>query len=665
MAAYVRLRLDEFLRERVDALVGRLEEAYAHDGFFSQYTRQTTAWTQSIELLQAELTRVLEERPDAATWSVLLEYPLHRLRRRIDIVVLAGAVIAVVEVKVGADTFSSTDRAQAEEYALDLRDFHAESRHRRIVPILWCTDASPPPLALGTNASDPVAPLELAGRAGLAAKFVGLRSDGSFINADAWDNGAYRPVPTVIEAATHIFAGHDVRAIANADAQNLAVAARRIIELIVEARVDHRRYVVFLSGVPGSGKTLVGLQVVHDAVASGEEHEGDIVYLSGNTPLVTVLREALARDEHRRTGETLKTIRRAVRTRVQHIIDFLRDNLSRTEMAPPEHVIVFDEAQRAWDEKQGQKKFNRSASEPALLLEIMSRHSDWCVCVCLIGTGQEINSGEKGVFGWGDALRAMPETQRKRWTIVGPAGLFSNSDSRDLNLLGPVPADTRTTADSRLELQVPMRSFRSPRLSAWVEGVVKGLADEASKLADVLATYPIAITRSLSSARRWLRDRSRGFRRYGLVASFGARRLRADGLGETLNATDGSDISHWYLNPRGDIRASYALEVPANEYTCQGLELDYVAVCWGGDFLWDPNGRGWSPFLLNGAKWQHVRDKAAAEYIRNSYRVLLTRAREGMIIWIPEGDPTDDTRRPELLDATSEFLARAGAVLVE
>ena len=230
---------------------------------------------------------------------------------------------------------------------------------------------------------------------------------------DSWVHSAYKPVPSVIEAATTIFGDHDVRSIARKDASNLDQTAARVVELIARARAMGHRALIFVTGVPGSGKTLAGLQSVHDAVATGAEDEGDIVYLSGNTPLVTILREALARDRHARSAATSKRrtkaeVRRDVRTRIQHIIDFLRDAVSGDSAAAPhEHAIVFDEAQRAWDEKQGQKKFSRATSEPQLLLEIMSRHDDWCSLVCLVGGGQEINAGEEGVAGWGDALRNL------------------------------------------------------------------------------------------------------------------------------------------------------------------------------------------------------------------------------------------------------------------
>jgi hypothetical protein len=669
MPAYYRATIAEFLVADPTALLGHLEVAYASDGFSSQFVAQTRAWASLIPLLQRELQLVAHTRHGANRWSVLLEFPLYRLRRRIDIIILSESTVIVVEAKVGERHFHRTDERQVEEYALDLRDFHEQSGGRIIVPILWATEAASGFIQYCVR-QEVVAPVLRAGKVGLADLLSQIPTlAGSSLDAKSWDRSVYRPVPSVIEAATSIFAGHDVRSIAQADASNLREAATRLVELIVEARRQGGRYLVFLTGVPGSGKTLAGLQVVHDAIATGAEQQGDIVYLSGNTPLVTVLREALARDEYSRKPGTkkavsLQEIRRTSRGRIQHINDFLKQSFqSATNQAPHEHAIVFDEAQRAWDERQGQKKFSRTSSEPALLLELMGRHRDWCACVCLIGGGQEINSGEQGLAGWGEAIRSLDRTAASRWSVFAPPDVFSGGPSTASDSLGDLPPEVALHREAALQLEVPIRSFRSPAVSNWVTEVLKGDSDAAKAIAASLAQYPIFVTRSLDTARDWLRRAARGERRYGLVTSSGARRLRADGLGEVLNATDGNDIAHWYLNPTGDIRSSFALEVPANEYTCQGLELDFVAVCWGGNLLRDPKNARWLYRRLNGTHWQVIAARSRRRFVENAYRVLLTRAREGLVVWVPEGESKDATREPQLLDATAEYFERCGAAV--
>jgi len=376
MSAYIRRTVHHFIHEDAATIVGSLQQAYAADGFASQYTRQTRVWAAVIPKLQDMFVHLLSVRPEVHEWTVLLEYPLYRLRRRIDIVILAGSLIVVIECKVGAEAFTAEDCRQVEEYALDLRDFHARSYRRTIVPVLWSTDTRPSDGRIVCTAISPrtgtVGDVMHVGAEGLQGCLAALSlpAEDSNLVGEEWDRSAYKPVPNVIEAATSIFAGHDVRSIANADADNLRSAAARLLGLIEEARSHGKRYLLILTGVPGSGKTLAGLHVVHSAIATGVERQGEIVYLSGNTPLVVVLREALARDENLRRqageGTRLGDIRREVRARIQHINDFLQESLRGSPEDPPhEHVIVFDEAQRAWDEKQGLEKFERTASEPA------------------------------------------------------------------------------------------------------------------------------------------------------------------------------------------------------------------------------------------------------------------------------------------------------------
>ena len=380
--------------------------------------------------------------------------------------------------------------------------------------------------------------------------------------------------------------------------------------------------------------------------------------------MVAVLREALALDEHRRRGSggatrNLAEIRRRVRTRIQHITDFLTEYM-RSGKVPHEHVIVFDEAQRAWNADQGRKKFGREESEPMLLLGLMARHKDWAVMVCLVGGGQEINLGEEGLEGWGNALRQASEGGETPWIVHGPDELRTGGPGTGGLSLGELPDACSFNVEDRLMLRVPLRSYRAPTVSQWVDAVLRGDVDAAADLRLKAANYPLHVTRRLDEAKEWLRSEGRGFRRYGLVASSGARRLRAHGLGSTLGATDRDLIAHWYLCGRNDIRSSYCLEVPANEYTCQGLELDFVGLCWGLDFT-HSGADGWRFRRLVGPKWQNVRKNAAQTYIRNKYRVLLTRAREGLVVWIPPGGRNDSTRPQAPLQMTYDFLAACGA----
>jgi DUF2075 family protein len=378
--------------------------------------------------------------------------------------------------------------------------------------------------------------------------------------------------------------------------------------------------------------------------------------------LVTVLREALTEDEYSRrvrAGKKVKkdAVRFKVRARIQHIMDFLKEYLSGANERPPhERAIVFDEAQRAWDAAHGKHKFKRSVSEPRLLLDIMARHRGWSVIVGLIGGGQEINSGENGMAEWGDALRSLRSEDRSEWEIFGPPGMTDGDRASAFLGLGDLPG-MNITEDPNLTLTVPLRSYRSPRVADWVSAVLDGKQDDAAAIMLEIGEYPILLTRDSQAAVDWLRSQGRGERRFGLVATSTAIRLRADGFGVSLNATDGRDIAYWYLNPRGDVRSSYALEVTANQYTTQGLELDFIGLCWGGDLL--ISGEKWTTRRFSGTFWKAANGDRQ-RFILNSYRVLLTRAREGIIIWVPRGDPSDPTREPSAYNRTADFLSACG-----
>lgn len=668
MPAYSRSSIREFLSSPDSTIIARLTTAYAADGFLSQYTSATVAWAQTLPALRSELSRLLVDLPAAETWQLLLEFPLYRLRRRIDAVLVLPECIVVIEIKTGADTFDSADKRQVIEYAQDLRDFHSASKNATLIPVLWSFEATSEPFCPSEIAATVgVAPLSLVGKHGLAELLMRLGRGSALLSVPtaeargkAWDEAAYEPVPSVIDAAITLFAGHGVREIALASAKNLNEAADAVFQIIQAARDESKHTVVFLTGVPGAGKTLAGLNIVHNAMDHGFKHEGDVVYLSGNTPLVVVLREALARDQHQRSvgagkASTLRDARASTRATIQHVNDFLKEYVHGSAAPPSGHVIVFDEAQRAWDARQGKEKFGREASEPLLILETMARHNDWSVTVCLIGLGQEINDGEEGVAGWAEAIQKLSAKERGRWTVSGPHEVFGGE--RGVQALGDIPEEVSHAQNEQLHLDVPMRSYRSPRFGEWVDALLSGEVSSAKALAEEM-DYKLCVTRDLEVARDWLKAEALGERRMGLLASSGARRLRADGIGETLNATDGAAIAHWYLNSPGDIRSSFALEVPANEYTSQGLELDFACLCWGGDLV--VRGGKWIVRSLAGNRWNELADSKRKWFALNSYRVLLSRAREGMVIWVPRGAADDHTRRPDELDAVADWLKQAG-----
>lgn len=625
--------------------VGRLASAQAARGL-SATAEQEAAWHAEVEALRRAV------RPD---WTVALEYDLVRLEKRIDAVLLTDRAILVLEFKTG--DASPAALAQVEDYALDLRDFHAGSRNHPIVPVLVVGKAEsalprqPPLLWHG------VVPPMRTSHASLAA-FVAWTQDSIPappvpLHGTAWLAAPYRPVPTIIEAATMLYARNGVAEIAaaRADVANLTRTTAAIDRAVAAAKRDDARTVVFVTGIPGAGKTLCGLNTVF-----GPARQEGAAFLTGNAPLVTVLREALARDAIARRACGPAEARRRVRAALQNVHRFLEDNAADPARLPPERLIVFDEAQRAWDEAKARAGTQRrpgrlTMSEPAHTLEIMARRPGWAVVVALIGNGQEINTGEAGLAEWGRVIAA-----RGDWRAVAASRAIETADPVQLLAAGR-PA--WLTIDPDLDLTVPIRSVRETAAAAWVDALLEGRIAEARATAEGAGGVPFLLTRDRGAMRTALRVLARGERRAGLVRSSVAKRLRADGLGPEVS---GEEVAEWFLNRWPDVRGSDALEVCATEYACQGLELDVVGLAWGNDFL--PDGRGgWRARHFAGTRW-HRAEKDYA-FIRNTYRVLLTRARYETVIYVPRGDAADATRPPVEFDAIAEALMAAGAGALE
>ena len=666
MPAFYRAHVRNFLATPTDQIVGVLSSAVIQ-GFSGDHSSQLVSWKAQVELLKAALENASQAHPKVLRWGILFEYSLLRLQRRLDVVILAGTLLTVIEFKVGSDSYQPADMHQVDDYALDLRDFHQASHKLSILPVLCVPDAPDhnggeiPPARPGVSAARSCNRKSL----GQLLLMLGAVEGDEQIDLDAWEASPYCPVPTIIEAAELLYAGHEVREIAHASSnpENLNATTDRLIEIIADAHQNHRHIVVFVTGVPGSGKTLVGLNAIHDS-RFRQDGRSSGAFLSGNTPLITVLREALAHDKARRTLDRLGAARREVRSEIQGLMQYLQEYLTaHPNDAPVDHVIVFDEAQRAWDAAYGGQKFSRLKSEPALFLEIMDRHPDWAVIVALVGGGQEINRGERGLSEWGVALAERNgNPSKKKWMAVAAPDVLSGGDATAWqSLFEGKETPNWVSGDEKLHLSVSVRSYRCLAITKWVNAVLDGKVLEAIAIAHSAEEFPIYITRSLSDARKWLSDNARGTRRCGLVASSGARRLRGEGLGVSLSATELADVVNWYLRPRGDVRSSLALEVTANEYTCQGLELDYVGMCWDGDMVWDSAVPGWRPRRLAGSKWGDIGKDDGKAWALNKYRVLLTRARIGMVIWVPRGDGEDHTREPQTLDQIFETLCSCGA----
>lgn len=662
MPAYYRATLAEFLTDNPERILGVLALRSAEQGFTDLKQRQTRAWQKQIAALAATAATLIGAIPGSRNWGFLMEYPIPRRQKRIDAVLLAVDVIFCLEFKTEERGHTSQAKQQAEDYALDLRDFHEESRRRRIVPIAVALRADATPETTQTPGDEFVTPTIVANGETLAsavADSFATEASGSTAPLDLlrWDTSPYRPVPTIIEAAESLFAGHDVREIAHshAGATNLSLTCNRLLEIIRDAQVKKLKVACFVTGVPGAGKTLAGLNVVHNP-AFRQDGRVPGIFLSGNGPLVRIVRAAIERDFKRRVRET--GAQRTSSTFIQNVHEFVRDALAKPDKPPAENVVIFDEAQRAWDTKQNMTKTGQEKSEPETVIGIMDRHQDWAVLIALVGGGQEINSGEAGLSEWGRTLRehfphwrvvVSPKAISGDASVAGHL-LFENGDRGTTNVL----------EEPSLHLDVNLRAFRVQKLTEWVNAVLNGNATDAKQLVSSLSEFPLALTRDLTMARAWLSERTRGLRRCGLVASSGAMRLRADGIEVSSGFRQGNrDLYvNWFLNLPPDVRSSNQLEVAASEFECQGFELDWTGVCWGGDLTYSAN--GWNYRHFSGSQWRSTTIARDRSYLLNTYRVLLTRAREGAIIWIPRGNPSDSTRAPADLDTTAEYLRACG-----
>lgn len=653
MKAWLSLSVKQFRALAPREVAARLTYAQASRHATLELT-QRNAWEAAAAILQQALAS------SEAGWQLLLECDLLRLEKRIDAVLLTDRAILSFEFKHDARSFEAADRRQAEDYALDLHDFHAGSRHHPVVPVLVATEASAPRLDLPLIWHG-VTPVLDASAATLGALITAVQSGigppAQVLDPQAWERAAYRPVPTVLEAATLLYRRNSVQEIAaaRADAPNLTRTADAIARAITAARRDEHHTVVFVTGIPGAGKTLCGLNVVFGAL-----REHGAAFLTGNVPLVEVLREALARDAAPQGGRALEVARRGTRTALQNVHRFLEHHVIHAEHVPEARVIVFDEAQRAWDAAQAtrdtQRRVSRlTASEPSHTLEIMGRHRGWSVIVALIGQGQEINTGEAGLHEWGAVIAADP-----RWRAIAAPGVLRTAELAQ-RLADGEPA--WLTRDCDLDLTISMRSVRDAAGAPWVDAVLSADAATARAVAEKAGGVPFYVTRDLAALRAGLRGFCRGLRRAGLVASAGAKRLRAEGLGVQV-----PHIADWFLRRWPDIRSSEALETFATEYDCQGLELDMVGLAWGGDFLRD--GGNWLARRFVGRDWQRVRNPEEQRFIRNTYRVLLTRARYDTVIWVPRGSVTggpfhDRTRAAVEFDAIADHLLASGARRLE
>jgi hypothetical protein len=618
---------------------------------------QRDAWLEEIYILQKVLLRF--------EGTIYFEYSIPRMGKRIDVVLLIGPAIFVLEFKIGEKEFLSYAIDQVWDYALDLKNFHESSHTHLIAPILIATKANSVLLEISTTRQNDKLLFPIKCTVELLDQVLTdiLRfAEDTNIDRIQWESGRYCPTPTIIEAAMALYNGHSVNDISRSDASaiNLSDTSDAISEIIRLSKEKSHKSICFVTGVPGAGKTLVGLNIATTHIDKNTDLYS--VFLSGNGPLVAILREALARDKVKHEKEFGHKIKKneamiAVKAFIQNVHNFRDECLVDSQKPPIEHVALFDEAQRAWNLQQTANFMLRrkntpyfKVSEPEFLISCLDRHLDWAVVVCLVGGGQEINTGEAGISEWIEALnRSFPY-----WHIYISSRL-TDSEYGAGKILAEVKSRSNIVYKDELHLAVSMRSFRAENVSLLVKQMLDLKTNEArATLASVDDNYPIVITRDLSKAKQWLKQQARGSERYGIVVSSQAQRLKP----YAIDVKSPMDPIHWFLDGKEDVRSSYYLEDVATEFQVQGLELDWACITWDADFRYTKN--GWEHWSFVGDHWNRIRKQERQTFLKNAYRVLLTRARQGMVIVVPQGSTEDLTRKSGFYDLTFEYLQAIG-----
>lgn len=688
-----------FLSESEEAVLGILCKNY--HGEAPTTTRE--AWIGEIEIMQGVLRQLAEN------GTIIYEYDIPRLGKRIDVVLLLKGIIFCLEFKVGQAHILEADVDQVLDYALDLNNFHKFSQGKVIVPILVATNHAGASTVIQMSAYDDqvVNPL-ITGSSGLLGLIRSVLT--KFPNESPidpnWVISPYAPTPTIIEAARSLYENHSVENITRHEADHVSTdrTIRYILDVIHKSKEQGRKSICFVTGVPGAGKTLVGLDVAVKQTYQGQdepvEDEG-AVYLSGNGPLVAVLTEALAQDNLKRCrekGEKKKKTdaRREVSKSIQMIHRY-RDNMLAKIKNPVEngvleidpakavkmeaagygeveHVAIFDEAQRSWTHKRLADYLKRGGtygnklkvpnfpvSEAAFLIWSLDQREDWATIICLVGGGQEINTGEAGISEW---IAALNE-KFPHWDVyISPKLTDAEYAEGKVNELLKDKANVTYSED--LHLAVSLRSFRAEKLSAFVHALLSFDPVASSIYAEIKDKYPIVLTRDMEKARRWLHEKVRGSERTGVLVTKESARFKP--LAIHILPSDDENTVHWFLEDKTDTRSSNYLEDAATEIQVQGLELDYTCVLWDADMRCD-DGK-WRFYRFNGnTAWNELTattetKQEQIKYMLNAYRVLLTRARSGMVICVPEGNPNktpngfweDSTRKPEFYDGTYQYL---------
>ena len=650
--AYYCNSIPGFIEDRADQIIGQLVRHA-----FEINKDQSEAWNRQISELQCRLKAC------GMAGDIIFEYDIVRLGKRIDVILLIRHMVFSLEFKNGKNVFTAQDAQQAEDYAIDIKNFHKESEDLYVCPILIATDAPQYPKEQSIACySDKQVHLQRENIETLIPKVSTITEkygEDISIDFEKWFNSPYHPTPTIIAAAVEAYRSHDISQIANSEAgqSDIDKCEEQLANIVEYAKNNHKKCICFVTGVPGAGKTLVGLDVVASNLKLGKENLS--VYISGNGPLVEVLRSALKQSVKDQKVDKKETDI-AINALIQGSYAFKRDCVKNPK-APPERIMIFDEAQRVWNKEKMTEKHEKdplmSVSEPHLLVSIMDRHPDWAVIICLVGLGQDIYDGEVGITEW---FRCGIEDY-PAWELFYAPELFQQAEDKEILQTSEkkrIVECERCHPKPGLHLKTSIRSFRADKQCLFVDSILNNEPEVAKTVYEqISAKYPVFLTRDLQQAKDWARGHIRGSQRCGMLACSSAQRLRPDGVYVPKDL----DVKNWFLAPTDDLRSSNRMELVASEFKVQGLEIDWAVVCWDAD-LRRKNDSSWEYYTFRGSRWNRRNKEEQKRYLVNSYRVLLTRARQGMVIFVPRGDDpeTDETRNHAFYDGIYSYLLKCG-----
>lgn len=661
--AYYCNSIPGFIADTSHNIVGQLVHHLVGAGFTAGF-HDVSAFENQIEELQNRLEACQME------GDIIFEYDIVRLGKRIDVILLIRHMVFSLEFKNGKDVFTAQDAQQAEDYAIDIKNFHKESENLYVCPILIATDAKPYPKKQSDGCyPDKQIHLQRENIETLIPKISSISQmygDDGEIDFEKWFNSPYYPTPTIIAAAVEAYSTHNLSEIAHSEAgqDDINLCETKLGEIIDYAKSNNKKCLCFVTGVPGAGKTLVGL----DVVAKSLDNENDStrsVYLSGNGPLVEVLREALkisVRDSNKQKKITLSKhekdmVDESINGLIQSSYEFKKAH-ARDLRPITDKILIFDEAQRVWNQQKMSSKHKEdpmlAVSESHLLLSIMDRHQNWSVMICLVGLGQDIYDGEVGINEWFRCgIEDFPE-----WEMFYSPEIFSQVEDKNIDRK-MIENCERCHTVPELYLRTSIRSFRADKQCKFIDYLLDNSPEKAKEIYDAISEkYPVFVTRDFEKAKQWVRKQVRGSQRSGVLACSSAQRLKPEGI---YVPTD-IDVKNWFLAPSDDLRSSNKLEIVASEFKVQGLEIDWGIVCWDADLRRNNKGNDWDHYSFRGTKWMHRNKPEQQRYLVNSYRVLLTRARQGMVLFVPKGvDPEEDpTRDAKYYDDIYKYLIKCG-----